>query len=92
VELFQAQNTLGIEAALLVTVGVPLEFELSAAQLWGVLEEALAEAMRLSISGRELTPFLLAHMAKGSEGATLRANISLLENNARVAAEIARSL
>src|SRR6266404_5139020 len=92
VELFQTQNTLGIEAALLVTVGVPLEFELSAAQLWGVLEEALAEAMRLSISGRELTPFLLAHMAKGSEGATLRANISLLENNARVAAEIAGSL
>jgi len=31
-------------------------------------------------------------MAKGSEGATLRANISILQNNARVAAEIARSL
>ena len=43
-------------------------------------------------SGRELTPFLLARMAELSEGATLRANIALLENNARVAAGIARAL
>jgi pseudouridylate synthase len=91
-KLFRAQQTLGIETALLVTVPVPLEFELPAAQLWGVLEEALAEGIRTGIEGRELTPFLLAHMAKGSEGATLRANISILENNARVAADIAQSL
>src|SRR5712692_5381231 len=77
--LFHAQQTLGLETALLVTVPVPVEFELPAAQLWGVLEEALAEGIRLGVEGRELTPFLLAHMAKGSEGATLRANISILQ-------------
>ena len=90
--LFHAQQTLGLETALLVTVPVPVKFELPAAQLWGVLEEALAEGIRTGVEGRELTPFLLAHMAKGSDGATLRANISILQNNARVAAEIARSL
>ena len=52
------------------------------------LSEALSEAERRNVSGRELTPFLLSHLAEHTEGATLRANIALLENNARVAAEI----
>ena len=50
------------------------------------------QAERLQISGRELTPFLLSRMAQQSGGATLKANIALLENNARVAAEIAIAL
>jgi pseudouridine-5'-phosphate glycosidase len=52
----------------------------------------LLAAEHNNISGRELTPFLLSQMAQDSGGATLRANIALLENNARVAAEIARVL
>ena len=44
------------------------------------------------VTGRDLTPFLLAHMSWRSGGATLRANLALLENNARVAAEIARAV
>ncbi|HEV2836968.1 MAG TPA: pseudouridine-5'-phosphate glycosidase, partial [Pyrinomonadaceae bacterium] len=59
-----------------------------AEQLTTVLEDALAEATRNNISGRELTPFLLSEMAQRSDGATLRANIVLLENNARVASQI----
>jgi pseudouridine-5'-phosphate glycosidase len=50
------------------------------------------EAGRRGVVGRELTPFLLARMGEESGGATLRANVALLENNARVAAEIARLL
>src|SRR2546426_892203 len=52
----------------------------------------LREAEDAKISGRDLTPFLLARMAELSEGATLRANIALLENNAGVAARIANAL
>jgi len=91
-KLFRAQQALGIDAALLVTVPVPTDFEISSGQLNRVLDGALEEADRTGVTGRELTPFLLAHMSKGSEGATLRANISLLENNARVAVEIAQAL
>jgi pseudouridine-5'-phosphate glycosidase len=57
-----------------------------------VLAEALREADRRLIAGRHVTPFLLAEMAEKSGGATLKANIALLENNARVAAEIAKAL
>jgi pseudouridylate synthase len=52
----------------------------------------LMQVEQQSISGRELTPFLLSRMAETSKGATLRANIALLENNAGVAAEIAKAL
>lgn len=92
VALFRAQRALQIDSALLVTVPVPEEFEVPHEQLQTVLDEAIASAERNHIGGRELTPFLLSHMAERSEGSTLRANIALLENNARVAAEIAVAL
>ena len=91
-EIFRAQEALGIERALLVTVPVPEEFEVLADSLNRTLNEALNQAKREHIGGRELTPFLLSRMAQQSGGATLKANIALLENNARVAAEIARAL
>jgi pseudouridine-5'-phosphate glycosidase len=91
-ELFRAQQALGIQGALLVAVPVPEEFEVPPVNLERALNVALKEAESEHVSGRELTPFLLARMAQTSEGATLRANIALLENNARVAAQIARQL
>jgi len=90
--IFKAHSALGMTAALLLTVPVPEEFEVPTVQLETILSNALDEAARLKIAGRELTPFLLSRMADHSEGATLRANISLLENNARVATEIAKAL
>jgi len=92
VEIFKAQRDLQINTALILTVPVPLELEVDAEQLRRVLNEALEKAERQGITGRDVTPFLLAQMAQFSDGATLRANISLLENNARVAGEIAKTL
>jgi pseudouridylate synthase len=91
-QIFKAQRELQMSSALLVTVPVPAEAEVPAAALKTILEESLAAAEASHISGRELTPFLLARMAERSDGATLRANIALLENNARVAAQIASEL
>ena len=91
-QLFLAQQALGIERALLVTVPVPQEFEVPVESLEGALSAALQQAESQPVVGRELTPFLLSRMAQMSEGATLKANIALLENNARVAAAIAVTL
>jgi len=90
--IFHAQQALGLESALLVVVPVPAEFEVPAEELQQVLNPALEDAERKGITGAALTPFLLSQMAEHSGGATLRANIALLENNARVAAEIARAV
>jgi len=92
VALFRAQRELGIDSALLVTVPVPEAFEVPSEQLQLVLDQALETADRNAIGGRDLTPFLLSQMAERSHGSTLRANIALLENNARVAAHIAVAL
>ncbi len=92
VNVFRAQQTLGIESALLVVVPVPAKFEVPQEELERVLTTALEDADWKEITGPALTPFLLSQMAERSEGATLRANIALLENNARVAAEIAREV
>ena len=91
-QLFRTQRHLGIETALLVTVPVPPAAEVPQALLNKILSESLGDAERSNIAGRDLTPFLLARMAERSDDATLRANIALLENNARVAAQIACEL
>lgn len=87
--IFHAQRALGIDRSLLVTVPVPEQFEVPHEELEEILDHALQSAVRNGIGGRELTPFLLGQMAARSGGVTLRANVALLENNARVAARIA---
>jgi pseudouridine-5'-phosphate glycosidase len=91
-QLFRTQRELGIETALLVTVPVPVEAEVPEGTLSRILDQSLSDAEHSNITGRDLTPFLLARMAALSEGATLGTNIALLENNARVAARIASEL
>lgn len=90
--LFTARRELDLPGAVVLTVPVPAEFEIAASELQGTLEEALAECAERQLSGREVTPFLLSRMAERSGGATLRTNIALLENNARVATEVAVAL
>ncbi len=59
-------------------------------QLW--IDLALADVGERGIRGYALTPFLLATLGERSGGRTLQANLALLENNARVAAEVAGAL
>ena len=90
--IYRAQRDLEMESALLVVVPVPAEFEVPAEELQIVLTTALEDAEWKGIAGPALTPCLLSQMAERSGGSTLRANIALLKNNARVAAEIARAV
>ena len=90
--LARARDALGLEAAIVVGVPVPAESETDARLMEELLSEALSEAEGRGVRGRELTPFLLARMGRRSGGATLGANVALLEENARVAAEVAVAL
>ena len=89
VQIARARDRLGLMGAVLVTVPVPAAAEVPAAVMQAALDEALRKAERLKIRGRELTPFLLARLSEQSGGATLAANVALLDNNTRVATEIA---
>ena len=90
--LFRAQRALGLPCGMLVTVPIPAEFEPPADQMEAAITQALAEAEVQGIKGKAMTPFLLTRVSALTGEASLRANLALLENNARVAAEIAVAL
>jgi pseudouridylate synthase len=72
-----------------VLVCVPPPAPLPRAEVERALSAALSEAARRKLAGKDLTPFLLSRLAESTGGLTVQANLALLENNARVAAEIA---
>ena len=90
-EIVRARDDLKLENTILVAVPVPAEFEIELNELEKILAESLKLAAEQNVSGKEITPFLLAQMSAKSAGKTLSANIALLENNARIAAQIAVS-
>ena len=91
-EIVRARDGLNLPGAILLTVPVPVEFEIPIEELEKILAEALKIADEKTISGKEITPFLLSQMSSMSAGKTLAANIALLENNAKIAAQVAAVL
>lgn len=89
---FYAQRVLGLPQGLLVAAPVPAEDELPAAEVEPLIARAVAEAEAQGVTGKAVTPFLLARLVELSAARTRRANESLLVNNARVAARIAGAL
>lgn len=87
-----ARDELGMPNAILLTAPIPKQFEVPREKLETILASALAEAEAKNILGKEVTPFLLAKMSAESKGETLKANIALLENNAKIAAQVAVKL
>lgn len=88
----RAHWALGFTTGVLVANPIPEADELPRAAYEQALEGALAEAAERGLRGREVTPFLLDRLRERSGGATVKANLALLRNNARVAAELARAL
>ena len=76
----------------LICVPCPADQAVPAESVAHALDAAEAEASAAGIAGKDLTPFLLERLAELTGGATLRANLALLHNNAAVAGEIAVAL
>jgi pseudouridylate synthase len=88
-----ARDELGTEGSAVV-VGNPLppEQQLDPALHDRVLAEGMAAAEAAGVTGKDVTPFLLDHLARETGGASLEANVRLLVRNARLAAELAAEL
>jgi len=91
-ELLRSWRELKMESGLLIGVPIPEEFAADKTKIEEAIQEAIAHAKTQGISGKEVTPFLLAAIAKITEGRSLKSNIALIKNNAKVAAQIAASL
>jgi pseudouridine-5'-phosphate glycosidase len=90
--IIRAGREMGLPGATLIVVPVPAADEMPAKKLQMAINSALAEASARGIEGSASTPFLLRWITKETGGASLKANVSLLENNAAVAAQIAVAL
>jgi len=82
----------GLRSAILLVVPPPDEDALPADVMENAIQNALVEAEQLGIQGSATTPFLLSRVSALTGGESLRANLSLLRNNARLAAQVAGAM
>lgn len=79
----------GIRSALVLAVPIPEESAIDASS---AVEQAMQEARDQGIGGKGITPYLLGRVGELTGGKSLKSNIALLKNNARVAADVACAL
>ncbi|MCB0639206.1 MAG: pseudouridine-5'-phosphate glycosidase [Lewinella sp.] len=79
----------GLEGGVVIANPVPEAHSLEPDYINGIIAQALAEADRQGIKGKEVTPFLLARIEQLTEGVSLVSNIELVLNNARLAGQVA---
>ena len=86
------KHDLGLNGGMVVAAPTPEAHAYDKAEIDAVILEALKEMQQQGITGKNTTPFLLARIADQTGGRSLEANIQLVLNNARIAAEIAGEL
>jgi pseudouridine-5'-phosphate glycosidase len=88
----RARHDLGLAGGVLVANPIPAADEIPAAEMGPAIAAAVAEAAAAGITGKAVTPYLLGAILEKTGGRSLTANIALIRNNARLAAEIAVGL
>ena len=82
----------GLQSAILVANPIPVADAIPASEMEPIIRKASEEAQEKKIHGKELTPFLLQRISELTGGKSMASNLSLLLNNARLAAQIAKAL
>jgi len=90
--LLRIQSQFGDSTGSLIVNPIPDAAALGNDVVEQALNEALAAAEADAIGGAAVTPYLLSHLNEITKGASLEANIALVETNAKLAAEIAGNL
>lgn len=91
VEFAMAHWSTGMQSAVLVTNPVPVPDAIPRSEMDPIIDQASKEAKEKGIHGQKLTPFLLQRISDLTKGRSMQANLSLLLNNAHVAAQIAHA-
>ena len=91
-DAIHAAEDMGFEGGMLVTVPIPEEWSMDADYINKAIDEALVDADRQGIVGKDTTPFLLKKIKEITGGSSLASNIQLVFNNVKTAARIAAKL
>jgi pseudouridine-5'-phosphate glycosidase len=86
------REALSIPGGQLVANPIPIDAEIPLAEILPIIRKANLDAKKDNIYAKDLTPFLLSKIFQYTQGESLKANIELVKNNARLACEIAASL
>jgi len=91
-ELIHTKWSLSLDGGVLITNPIPKEFSMDEGLIEKVITDAVMEANKNGIKGKDTTPFLLSKIKEITKGDSLDSNIQLVYNNARLAAEVAVEL
>jgi pseudouridine-5'-phosphate glycosidase len=91
-EILKAHWSLGLTSGVVIGNPIPMEYEEDPQRVTPAIEQALEELQAQHITGKGVTPFLLARVKELTGGESLASNIQLVYNNARLAAEVAVQL
>ncbi|ESZ70274.1 pseudouridine-5'-phosphate glycosidase [Mesorhizobium sp. L103C119B0] len=89
---YKTRAALGLVGGMLIANPVPQDDEIPADEMAGYIEAAQKAAEVQNVTGKAVTPFLLGKILELTGGRSLKTNIALVENNARLAARIATAL
>jgi pseudouridine-5'-phosphate glycosidase len=87
--IMATKSDLGIAGGIVVANPIPAADEIPAEQIHGIISQAIKDMDTDGIHGKDATPFLLGRIVELTGGASLTANIALVNNNARLGAEVA---
>lgn len=88
----KAKNDLNMKGSVLIVNPIPKEYDMDKDYIEKVISDACDEADKLSIKGKDVTPFLLDKIQKVTQGKSLKSNIELVYNNVRLGSKIAIEL
>ncbi|GMT05536.1 hypothetical protein PENTCL1PPCAC_27710, partial [Pristionchus entomophagus] len=91
-EIIALSSSLGLPAGTILAVPLPSHLAAEGRTVEDAIQLAQEEANAQKIRGQAITPFLLSRVAQMTKGVSMRTNIALLENNARVAAQLSNIL
>ncbi len=91
-DLIRIHLSLGLGSGLLLCVPVPAADELGRAEVEAAIAQATREAAEVGLHGPAVTPWVLRRVGELTAGRSVRANVALIINNARVAGALAAAL
>ena len=89
-EIMNIQWNMGLNSGLVIAQPVPKDYSMDKNTIDEIIKSAVQEAENKGITGKDVTPFLLARIVEITGGESLETNIALVENNVRLGSKIAR--
>ena len=88
-KMIKTKIDLNLDGGALISNPIPEEYEADGSLINSAINQALDDADKNNIKGKNITPFLLDRVKNITEGKSLESNIALVKNNAKLASEIA---